>query len=418
MVMALLVSFLRGPANAEMVWDTADGNSPGRRLGLTVVLSHTGSSDANCIVTGYDSAYPTRVAVGGPCSKIKNKTPLAGFSYVDMGLVWAELSDSTTDKKFEMKDIQNKHAEFSKDSTDGFVHGTYSEMAFKEDTLKDAGMFFSLSGVVTKKEYKVTQNEFLTSQSNDTINACIIPCAGKPPQSCTCPKTALTVPKGQYKYSIFVAAYNIADKGWENLIQKYKNKQTNELEASFNVLQVMDFTKMNSDKITITGPGGTSMKYADMEVCDVHTGKTEKNSTKKCSAYKVTSINVESAAWSGKYTFPTFYNMGSWQKGKATQEGTKAAQVMCLRPTSKIIKEINPSSTTAILLSLDFNVDGMTATKTSGTYFLYDPTVTTVKTAAGGTGTSNTQDKTTASSAVTTRLVTVSFAFLLTANAY
>jgi hypothetical protein len=152
------------------------------------------------------------------------------------------------------------------------------------------------------------------------------------------------------------------------------------------------------------------VKYADMKECDTSTGKDAADKTKGCTVYLTKSATVESDGWTGSYVFPTAYNHGKWtqqtgtsgtpDKFTAAHEGTKEVHIYCIRPTAQELNQ-TASGPKAIYLQYHFDVTGINAAANSGSYFVYDPTVTTKSGAGSGSPTKTKTYKTTVTAQMT-----------------
>merc|ERR1711988_1508178 len=128
----------------------------------------------------------------------------------------------------------------------------------------------------------------------------------------------MPVTKGQYKYSILAAAFDKGPNGWQKTKDAYK-AASGQLEGYLNVYQAVDFTNMGADTLTITGTS-SSVTYADMKPCNVTSFKDGADPTKACTVYSIVGATVESKGWSGTYSFPSSYNLGSWSQASAATD--------------------------------------------------------------------------------------------------
>lgn len=392
----IVTALLLGPISAKIVWDTTYG-SDGRRLDdhddLALSFSHTGS---DCIVAGVDPDHPTTIYIGGPCSGLVNGVPQADFRWVEMQTFDAELVDAQ-DNAAEMValpgesfsyqvEVANSHAEAGAGMSLGFDATAHPGM-------NNAGLFLSTTSYLAKGTFQVTTNEFVVgTTANDRVSdVCIVPCTGSSyPVTCsTCPNTPLSVTPGMYKYSILAAAYDGARGSMTNGWSKVKAAYGDPLQGYLNVYQGIDFTNMKADTLTITGPSGSATTYATMSACSLSTFKDEADPLKACTAYDVASTTVESAGWNGSYAFPLTYNYGKWTQaipatGKiaTTIEGTNKVKIRCIKPSAADLVGMNMAGKKLVLLEYRFDVSGIdagaTASQASGSYMVYDPTITTL----------------------------------------
>jgi hypothetical protein len=400
MMAAVAVGLLLSPADAAIVWDTTYGKSPQRRLALGMVNSHNDTNDAGCIVGGYDPDHPTRVYVGGPCAQIVNGTPQTGFRYVVMETVDAALA-GTDGSEADMLPHVGAGFQHSAD------HGTYAEAGagitvhFTHAPITEAALFLSTTSYLAKAAIPgVTKNSFVvgvdsTSGQKTFINdVCIAPCTGTLPASCTtCPTTPLVINQGMYKYSILAAAYNHGNtgKGWEQVKATYGTGTPKTLAGNLNVYQAIDFTNMNADTLTVTATDGTSVKYRDMDACELTTFKSVANSANNCTIYSVNAVTAAADSWTGTYSFPQTYNVGSWSQPVTPANapisnsisGTRAVTIRCVRPSPANLASAGMATTSkAVYLQYQFDVTGIEATTgaaggtSTGKYMVYDPTVT------------------------------------------
>jgi hypothetical protein len=433
-VMVAVAVGLLAPANAAIQWDTTYGKSPLRRLAVQTVNSHNDSADASCIVGGYDPDHPTRIYVGGPCSLISNGQPQTGFRWVVMETVDASLvgSDGT---EADMVPHTGAGSSFmhSADYTDYAEAGAGMTMKFAEATIGEASMFMSTTSYLSKANFGFTMNDFVigvdennASKKDFIRGVCVKPCPGTTPVTCTaCPTEQITATKGMYKYSILAAAYDhsagASTKGWEKIRNTYGTGNPKTLTGDFNVYQAIDFTNMNADTLTVTGPNGTAVTYASMDACDMSTFRSVANPSMNCTVYDVASVTVESDGWQGSYAFPLTFNVGDWSQPTGgvvtpTMGGTRTVIIRCVRPSGANLASVGMTATSkAVYLEYKFDVSGITASQGTGKYMVYDPTITTGSGSSGsGSGSGGSGSKTgTTSSAPTSAGLTMLTALMM-----
>lgn len=384
--------------DAKINWDTTYGQSPERRLAVDTTASHNNTADPDCIVGGFDPNEPTRVYVGGPCSKIANGAPQDGFRYVMMQTIHAELVGKSGGDAAPLKQMTGAEDkfQFAEDKGSYARCGAGMNVHFeKPDNMTDAAMFLSVASYLAKDDFTYATNDFITGKTGGVVEevkgVCVVPCPADNLQCTTCPAAtaanAMKATKGMYKYSVMAAAFDKGAKGWANVKATYKAASGN-LEGYLNVYQGIDFTHMNADTLTIRG-AGSSTKWATMKECTVDTFKDVADPTKDCTVYDVVDVTVESAEWSGTYKFPTNYNYGSWSKASEAaaitpaQAGTRTAKIRGIRPSLADTQAAGIGQK-AILLQYQFDVSGIDASlgtnngyPMNGKYMVYDPTVTT-----------------------------------------
>jgi len=416
--MKVLAAFalLLTPSLAAISWSSSEDST--RRLAVTTVMSST-KADAGCIVGGYDPAHPARVYVGGPCSAIGNKsTPTTDFRYVMMETIDFALEDSAGKESAAMTSYGTDINQVQ-DLASHTEVGVLKKVHFTPSKINHAGIFASVNSYLSKKNFDFNINSFVVdgkdavTKKYKKLDICVKQCCDVPGVTgCTCkdkkcPTTKIAVKTGDYKYSIFAASYDeagdvgtnaatkaytagAAGNGWSRVVKEYGTGTTKKLAGNFAVFQGIDFTTMKADTLTITG-GGAATTYKTMTECDVE-------GTAACTLYSVASMTVASTGWSGSYSFPQTYNIGSWSTtdSKAytmVPDSTKTVKIHCVRAAAKNLVKFGLAKDAAaaakmkvVLLKYTFDISGVDATTKSGNYFVYDPTVTTsAGAAAGGT---------------------------------
>lgn len=407
-VTAAVAIGLLAPANAAIQWDTTYGKSPARRLALGLVNSHNESSDAACIVGGYDPDHPTRIYVGGPCSLITNGQPQTGFRWVVMETVDAALA-GTDGSEADTVAYTGAGSSFqhSADHADYAEAGAGMSVHFPDTAIEHASLFLSTTSYLSKANFGFTQNNFVIGVDENNASkktfiegVCVKPCTGTTPVSCTtCPTEQIAVTKGMYKYSILAAAWNYGTattQGWEKIVETYGTGTTGSksLSGYLNVYQAIDFSNMQADTLTVTATDDTSVTYATMDPCNMATFKSTTNPSANCTVYSVKAVQVDSDGWKGSYAFPLTFNVGQWTQADENapvvpaMEGTRTVVIRCVRPSSAdLVLARMTASSKAVYLEYKFDVSGITAGPNMGKYMVYDPTVTTgTGSAASGSG--------------------------------
>jgi len=389
--MAKLVAalLLLAPAVAEIAWDTTFGKDPARRLANQLANSHTDASDPACIVGGYDSAFPTRFYVGGPCSLLTRGVPQDGFRYFYMETIFADLTDPKG-KSAQMAAYTSASDSFqySRDLPTHTEIGTGLNQHFTDTDISDAAMFVSTTTYLSKSTFKFSTNDFLVDSTGKMFeNVCVAQCAGTLPASCTsCPAAnssqGLDITPGKVKFSILAAAYDNGPKGWQTVKTKHPG-QSGELEGFFNVYQAIDFSNMAADTLILGGPQGT-VTYSDMRACNMATMKDDLDANQDCHFYNINSVEVQSAGWKSSLAFPTTYNRGRWNQAGATAPNNVITANANQVTKTVNIRGVKPSGikTKAIYLQYQFDVTGIEASGRTfpmwGEYIVYDPSITTV----------------------------------------
>lgn len=265
----------------------------------------------------------------------------------------------------------------------------------KDGNYKRACMYASITSYLAKGKFSFNKNDFAIDKAADgTINkmkgVCVVPCPGNKCTGGTCPATGIAVTKGQYKYSILVAAYDDskgtdaalgakyvqgdAGNGWKRKVKENGKP----LEGYLNTYQGIDFTHMKADTLTMTAPDGTSKKYADMKACT----RANLHAQSGCDLLAVKSVTVASAKWTGTYSFPQTFGFGGYTfAGKLPSpkaEGTRTVKIHVFKPSDsmKALLKI-PAASKVVFLRYAFDISGITADANKGKYFVYDPTVQT-----------------------------------------
>jgi hypothetical protein len=399
----VMIGLSLAPAFAEIQWDSTYGKDPARRLALALVNSHNDTTSASCMVGGYDPSTPTRVYIGGPCSQLANGKPQAGFRWVVMETVDAEI-EGTDGTKADMQADGNGFY-YSKDATTHAEVGAAMKIHMKSAAITDAAMFLSTTSYLSKGTFSFSNNSFKIGEAagNTFKDVCILDCADATNGCDKCTGTARSATPGAYKYSLLAAAYDrstTSGKGWAKVKQTYGGTDQ-KLKGFYNVYQAIDFTNMKADTLTVTGPGtpGTATTFASMDPCNMLNGsfKSEADATKACTVYEVSSVTVDSDGHKLSYAFPLKYNVGDFSTtgtGATLQASMKAGakwhtknvKIHAVRPSPNTMAAADYKGLTkdskAIMLRYQFDISGVEA----GKFMVYDPTITGSKgsAAAGG----------------------------------
>lgn len=369
-----------------------------------MTASHTTLTDANCIVGGYDSDNPLKIYVGGPCSGLTGSgdTIKTGdnFRWVEMQTVYMAIVDEAgTEAPFAATPADSSlPAFFAEDKTEYAEVGVAGSQFLNVDGHKKAALFSSSTSYLAKSSFEYNKNAFVIGKDANNaamrLEQCVVSCCadGADPGAtgCTCangcPAKKAKASPGQYKYSIMAAAYDLPNpgtEGWQSVVNAYgKGTPNKQLKGNMDVYQLIDFTNMKADSLTVTPPTGAGVKYKDMKDCDMTTGDMK---TGCPTEYSVKSMTVASDgdAWSGTYDFPMTFNLGQWNLDAAGTAATSSVQ-----ETRKVkIDAVKPSATTLtawsltatnkiVLIRYRFDITGVTGATTNGKFMNYDPTVT------------------------------------------
>jgi len=181
---------------------------------------------------------------------------------------------------------------------------------------------------------------------------------------------------GEYKFSVFAASIDSSTAtpgsngdGWARLIEDHgvTNNATKSVQGNFFVDQVLDFTGMQADTLTVIKPDSSTVKYADMV---------------KRVAYEVKSMQVQANAWSASYAFPLNYNAGSWDSSSIRTLGSGNVKIYALKLDANDLVTLGVAGSVSaaqnmkvIYLRYVFDISGISGTQTSGNWFAYDPVI-------------------------------------------
>jgi len=404
-VSAIVAALVLMPAQAKPIWqDITDANDPkghGRRLELQTVSSHTNVSDAACIVGGFDDSNFNKVYIGGPCSKFNPTTmkALPGFRYVAMETIDVDLCNK--DGCAEMKHVGEGSGFPVLQSQDLSTHaevGSCGLFEFDTADIKKAGFFASTTSYLSKGSFTFSSNTFVVGKEGDTystLDVCIKNCCDPvPAEGCdcggVCPTTTLSVEPGDFKYSLLSAAVDLeaeSTKGWAKVVDMYgvTVDGTKQIQGKQYTYQVIDFTEMGADTITITPPAGSATTFSDMTACT----PAQVEAGSGCTVAKVQTITMAANGWEGvSYDFPMYYNTGTWTKAtsgalSATPGHSKQVVIEAIKfddatMTTMLGSAYQAGTTKVMFLRYTFDISGITATDMTGKYMVYDPTVNTV----------------------------------------
>merc|ERR1712137_331151 len=168
--------------------------------------------------------------------------------------------------------------------------------------------------------------------------------------------------------------------GWEKAVATYGSGQPKQLTGELHTYQVLDFTNMKADTLTITSPTGAKTTFKNMANCS--------DLTNSCTPYRVKTISLSDGGnFSADYTFPLTYNVGNWSESNGkittTPSATKTVKINCVRPAVSVLMSLmgktqaEAANMKVVLVRYEFDVTGVTATSKTGNFMVYDPTVKT-----------------------------------------
>lgn len=421
-MLALLFCSLFALSNAEISWSISESEEDlSRRLALQLTSSTTDVNATGCIVGGYDSSHPNKVYVGGPCNKLEvttvngttTATKKAGFRYVSMEVVRAGIRKKNAtlgDTDAEAKLVKVASSDFQDPVTDPKYASVATGVQVKVESYEGARIYTGQASYLAKQDGSFTKNNFAFEKTGGVvkkIELCVAPC-GTPADytssvTCAgdaCPTQAIQYKQGDYKFSVYLASKDSSDatagNGWAAVKAKYGTGDPKQLAGDFYVDQVIDFSEMGADKLTVTKPDGTTILYKDM---------TAFTGTNEAAIVEVDSVKVEGDGFTADYTFPKTYNQGDWSNNGNTVpvKRTKKVKIMCVRADDATlaslmsITQAQAALKKVVLFRYQFDVTGIEGTATSGHWMTYDPTVksgtvtssSTATTGSGVTGGSN-----------------------------
>merc|ERR1711860_113375 len=200
---------------------------------------------------------------------------------------------------------------------------------------------------------------------------------------------------GMYKFSVFAGFYDVATgnvpgsagNGWKRAIADYGTGTPKQLKGALHVYQVLDFTNMKAETLTLTSPTGVSTAFKNMASCsDLQKGP--------CTPYKVKTISLSDGGnITVDYDFPLTYNGGNWSEASGgkintSPSGTSTVTINCVKPAISILTSLMGKTTAEakkmkiVLVRYEFDVTGLSAETKKGNFMVYDPTVKSSGTAA------------------------------------
>mmetsp|Transcript_22017 Transcript_22017/g.39458 ORF Transcript_22017/g.39458 Transcript_22017/m.39458 type:complete len:635 (-) Transcript_22017:118-2022(-) len=387
-----LITVCLVPVLGKVKWSVSSP-SAARRLRPAVSPSHEDLQDPGCIISGFDEDNPAKIYVGGPCSAIERTSqgpaPTEDFRWMEMETIYVTLANPEgSAAPFEAYEA-HVHATDHDSHAEVGVSVRLSAEGFSTD-YKAASLFASTTSYMSKASFSYKENTFVLGEGQEpdtyqTLDLCVVPCCADPPcDSCSeCPDAyASSAEPGSFKYSILAAAFDNAEvqgyqsgasgNGWQKLQADMGKGESKTLTGSLLVYQIIDFTNMQADTLTVAGPDGEEVMYKDMEEfngCD-DTG---------CNAYSVENMTVESGGWTGTYSFPQTYNRGVWQAVNGeitgTTTDTKLVEINAVKFNQQTAAHLGIEGKKTIALQYKFDATGITATDRMGAYMVYDPTV-------------------------------------------
>lgn len=355
---------------------------------IQTMASHEGP---DCIVGATDPTKKSRVAVGGPCSALKEDKPTDDFRWIEMDTVYAVLMKKNSTDEAKFKELE--YGQFSAKQTNYGETGVFLTQSLDSKTEGHAGLFLSTTSYLARKRFSMSTNDFRISKTATApkMETCIVPCgeAGKG-GACTeskCPTGRdIEVLPGYFKYSILAAPFDIttkmgdsayeASKGWAGVKAKHGTEVAGkkQLEGELKVFQALDFTNMKTDTLTAIASDGKKTKFTDMATCDLTKGPCDKK-------ISVAKIEMKATNFTQYLGFPGLYNVGEYTRGDTvttSPTATKKVQIHAMRPDEATLAFIKRQTDSKILLiQYTFDLTGLDATDKTGTFMVYDPTVAT-----------------------------------------
>jgi len=378
-------------SGSKVKWTPTRADSA-RRLedGMNFVESHTNANDADCIVGGYETENPLKIYVGGPCSSLdingSDVTPADDFRWMVMETIHVDITDGNN--SVPMLFVLGSEVVVPHDNTTHAEIAVGGSMVVDDANMDHAAIYSCTTSYVAKDTFSFNTNSFVISE-HDRIEQCVAPCCSDPGyDGCNCSNGCdgemIEASAGMFKYSIMAAAHNTngstagaTGNGWERVVEEVGEVKdgVKQIEGSMDIYQILDFTSMSADILTITSSLGATM-YSSMGTCDFDTGAGCDDNYAL-----VENMTVESGTWTGRYAFPQTYNLGSWdltETGEinATVESTKKVNILAFKPTAQSLTNMGFDGKMAVILSYRFDISGITADETSGKWMNYDPVVT------------------------------------------
>jgi hypothetical protein len=417
MFVTLLCSLL-ALSDARITWSVGETKAlTSRRLSVNLVNSSY-IEDDGCIVGGFDSTEPEKVYVGGPCSLLDvtedsqgniQAEPQSGFRYVSMEVVHGGILTEDGDE-VDLPEVPNSAFYHSSEETVYAKVGTASQFRISGyQAMAVAGQTSYLAkgnGSFKTNDFAFNKN---SDNSVDSISLCVVPCCtpvGNERCDCSdnsfgaCTGDATNFSHGEYKFSVFLASFDSetatpgsGGNGWARLIEDHGQGSAPDkmLKGTFFIDQVVDFTYMLADTLTITKSDDTTITYANMAEYD--------NNSVSTTTYQVKSMKVESDGWSGDYAFPSTYNGGSWNATNGEYNSSLVTafsanvKIFAAKPSASDMVSLGVADTVTaaaskrvVYLRYEFNISGIEGAAQWGNWMAYDPVIT----SSNGLGSSTT----------------------------
>eukprot|EP00929_Paragymnodinium_shiwhaense_P104783 TRINITY_DN6949_c0_g1_i3.p1 TRINITY_DN6949_c0_g1~~TRINITY_DN6949_c0_g1_i3.p1 ORF type:complete len:326 (+),score=60.83 TRINITY_DN6949_c0_g1_i3:76-978(+) len=263
---------------AERHWYPSD-ITQARRLDIDIASSHTNRNDTACIVGGYDTDNPTKVYVGGPCKSLKEVGDeiqmTDDFRWMEMETVYIQIEDKDGNAAPFKRDDGASHVNPKEEDSHAEI-GVLTVQDLDVTGMKRAALFASTTSYLSKKNFEFNTNTFLIDHDSATkkdtfVDICVSACCDEPGDAgcdCAsgCPTTKIKAVPGSFKYSILAAAFDHGDatagasgNGWLKVVDTYGEGSPKAIKGAFiGVYQVLDFTNMKGDTLTVTAANKTS----------------------------------------------------------------------------------------------------------------------------------------------------------------
>jgi hypothetical protein len=406
---ALLFCSLLALSDAKPKWSFGEEleETVMRRLEMQLTQATGGSEPApagtpepDCIVGGFDTDQPEKVYVGGPCNKMTvtekadgtiDATPQDGFRWVEMEVQGAGILSADGDE-VEVISIPGTSFQHATEASEYAKVGTAGAFRIAETK---ADVMSGQTSYLVKQTGTFSKNLFAFAKDKDSgevtnVELCVTKCCDPNGAACECPATfkcdgtdgTVAIQAATYKFSVWLASMNgegftagAEGDGWEKIVETYGTGSPKALKGSFYVDQVIDFTNMNTDSVTLTLLDDTLIKYADMSPFDQGSS----------GMYKIKAISLEADSFSSSYSFPLLYNKGSWSNGGSTlkTDMTDTVTLFCIRASNKALVKMgmatddNVGTKKIVMIRYQFDISGISAGADNGNWMAYDPTIKT-----------------------------------------
>jgi len=394
--MAMLAVLLVVGVDATMKWSASEApKNLQRRLGTQLASSTKQLDSENCFVGGFDTDHPEKVYVGGPCSLLDVTTdangqiqanPKQGFRHMSMQVIHGGISNKQG-SEVELKEVPNSAFYHALDSDAYLKVGTTAHLKVGD---YQAMMIAGQTSYLAKSKGTFKKNAFAFNRnadnSIDEVNLCVTACCtpqNGQPCACTdtgpgvCSGSDIPITVGQYKFSVFAASIDSSTAmagsdgdGWARLVEDHgvAENGTKRVQGNFFVDQVLDFTGMAADTLTVVKPDSSRVNYADMV---------------NMVAYEVKSMQVQSNTWSASYAFPLTYTAGDWDNNNNIRTlGVGNVKINVLKVSANDLVKLGVAASLSaaqsmkvIYLRYAFDISGISGTQTSGNWFAYDPVI-------------------------------------------